>query len=86
MKDLLGRGFEIGQLVAYGGRSGSGGSTGVGRVVKINDHTLTLQPIARYNRWSDVTHWIDAEERAVSLQRPKRAIILDSDFTAPKNG
>ena len=81
MKDMLGREFEVGQLVAYGGRAGSHGYMAVGKVAKVNGDKVSVKPVASNSGYN--TRWADDEDKAVALRLPGRAVILSTDYQEP---
>jgi hypothetical protein len=81
MKDMLGREFEVGQLVAYGGRAGSHGYMAVGKVYKINGDKVSVKPVASNS--GHKTSWSEDDDKAVGLRLPGRAVILNPEHGGP---
>ncbi len=84
MKDLLGRQFEVGQYVAYGGRAGSHGYMAVGQVTKVDGKKVSVRPVASsgyyYHQASATGQFAEPGGPARGLQRPERAVIMSIDF------
>lgn len=75
MKDLLGKEFEVGQTVVYGGRcSSTSGYVAVGEIVRINNHAVRLTPSTLTVRV--IKHSAHVAPGGLSVvQRPNRAVI-----------